>query len=52
MENFEKWIRETKFRIMRPNTMNKSGAVLDDFGLQAMLQKFMEDFLRPIAKGN
>ncbi|XP_055833562.1 2-oxoglutarate and iron-dependent oxygenase domain-containing protein CP2-like [Solanum dulcamara] len=50
VENFEKWIRETKFRIMRPNTMNKFGAVLDDFGLQTMLQKFMEDFILPISK--
>ncbi|XP_073142987.1 2-oxoglutarate and iron-dependent oxygenase domain-containing protein CP2-like isoform X3 [Henckelia pumila] len=31
VENFEKWVHETKFRIMRPNTMNKYGAVLDDF---------------------
>lgn len=36
---------------MRPNTMNKYGAVLDDFGLQAMLQEFMEDFIRPISTG-
>ncbi|XP_075088608.1 2-oxoglutarate and iron-dependent oxygenase domain-containing protein CP2-like [Nicotiana tabacum] len=49
VQNFEKWVRETKFRIMRPNTMNKFGVVLDDFGLQNMLKKFMEDFIRPIS---
>ncbi|XP_010279401.1 PREDICTED: uncharacterized PKHD-type hydroxylase At1g22950-like [Nelumbo nucifera] len=50
VENFEKWVREAKFRIMRPNTMNKFGAVLDDFGLETMLDKLMDDFLRPISK--
>ncbi|KAK8501126.1 hypothetical protein V6N12_020374 [Hibiscus sabdariffa] len=50
VENFEKWVYEMKFRIMRPNTMNKFGAVLDDFGLETMLDKLMEDFIRPISK--
>lgn len=52
MESFERWVHETKFRIMRPNTMNKYGAVLDDFGLETMLDKLMDDFIRPISKGN
>ena len=52
VENFEKWVGETKFRIMRPNTMNKYGAVLDDFGLDSMLDKLMESFIRPMTKGN
>ncbi|CAH9104794.1 unnamed protein product [Cuscuta epithymum] len=50
VENFEKWVHETKFRIMRPNTMNKFGAVLDDFGMENMLDKLMEDFIRPISR--
>ncbi|XP_024993716.1 uncharacterized PKHD-type hydroxylase At1g22950-like isoform X2 [Cynara cardunculus var. scolymus] len=50
VENFEKWITETKFRVMRPNTMNKYGAVLDDFGMESMLHKLMEDFIRHISK--
>ncbi|XP_028805461.1 uncharacterized PKHD-type hydroxylase At1g22950 isoform X1 [Neltuma alba] len=50
IENFEKWVNETKFRIMRPNTMNKYGAVLDDFGLETMLDKLMEGFIRPVSK--
>jgi hypothetical protein len=36
---------------MRPNTMNKYGAVLDDFGLEAMLNQFMEQFIAPISRG-
>lgn len=50
VENFEKWVHETKFIIMRPNTMNKFGAVLDDFGMENMLDKLMEDFIRPISR--
>lgn len=50
VDNFEKWVSESKFRIMRPNTMNKYGAVLDDFGLETMLDKLMDDFVRPISK--
>ncbi|XP_047944406.1 2-oxoglutarate and iron-dependent oxygenase domain-containing protein CP2-like [Salvia hispanica] len=50
VENFEKWVHETKFEIMRPSTMNKYGAVLDDFGMKNMLEKLMEDFICPISK--
>ncbi|XP_076908798.1 2-oxoglutarate and iron-dependent oxygenase domain-containing protein CP2-like isoform X2 [Bidens hawaiensis] len=50
VENFEKWILETKFRVMRPNTMNKFGAVLDDFGMDGMLESLMENFIRHISK--
>ncbi|XP_043809832.1 2-oxoglutarate and iron-dependent oxygenase domain-containing protein CP2 isoform X2 [Manihot esculenta] len=50
VENFEKWVNDAKFRIMRPNTMNKYGAVLDDFGLETMLDKLMDGFVRPISK--
>lgn len=32
--------------------MNKYGAVLDDFGLDSMLDKLMESYIRPITKGN
>ncbi|KAF5442347.1 hypothetical protein F2P56_035015 [Juglans regia] len=49
VDNFERWVHETKFRIMRPNTMNNYGAVLDDFGLETMLDKLMEDFICPIS---
>lgn len=50
VENFEKWVTETEFGVMRPNTMNKYGAVLDDFGMESMLHRLMEDFIRHISK--
>ncbi|KAJ4838970.1 2-oxoglutarate and iron-dependent oxygenase domain-containing protein cp2 [Turnera subulata] len=50
VEHFESWVNDVKFRIMRPNTMNKYGAVLDDFGLETMLDKLMEGFIRPMSK--
>ncbi|KAJ6822761.1 putative PKHD-type hydroxylase [Iris pallida] len=50
VENFEKWVNAAKFKTMKPNTMNKYGAVLDDFGLEAMLNKLMEEFLCPISR--
>lgn len=50
VRNFEKWVCDIEFKIMRPNTMNKYGAVLDDFGLEPMLHKLMEDFVRPLSK--
>ncbi|KAG0491015.1 hypothetical protein HPP92_007878 [Vanilla planifolia] len=50
VENFEKWVNAVKFKTMRPNTMNKFGAVLDDFGLEAMLNKLMEEFICPFSR--
>ncbi|PKI48346.1 uncharacterized PKHD-type hydroxylase At1g22950 [Punica granatum] len=50
VENFEKWVNEAKFRIMRPNTMNKYGAVLDDFGFETMLDRLLEGFVRPMSR--
>ncbi|KAJ8747765.1 hypothetical protein K2173_012954 [Erythroxylum novogranatense] len=38
-----------KLRIMRPNTMNKYGVVLDDFGLETMLGQFMDHYIRPMS---
>ncbi|CAI8619975.1 unnamed protein product [Vicia faba] len=50
VEHFEKWADRTKLNVMRPNTMTQYGAVLDDFGLQTMLKKLMEDFISPLSK--
>ncbi|KAJ4973948.1 hypothetical protein NE237_007122 [Protea cynaroides] len=50
VENFEKWVNETKIKIMHPNSMTSYGAVLDDFGLETMLDKLMEDFICPISR--
>lgn len=52
VESFEKWVHDSKFKIMRPNTMNQYSAVLDDFGLETMLDKLTDDFIRPISRGN
>ncbi|OIW03601.1 hypothetical protein TanjilG_06110 [Lupinus angustifolius] len=50
IENFENWVTEAKFRIMRPNTMNRYGAVLEDFGFETMLDMLMEGFIRPLSR--
>lgn len=50
VEHFEKWVNSVKFKIMRPNTMNKHGAVLDDFGLETMLNKLVDEFISPISR--
>ncbi|KAJ1689850.1 hypothetical protein LUZ63_014005 [Rhynchospora breviuscula] len=50
VENIENSVRLRNIKIMKPNTMNKYGAVLDDFGFDAMLTKLMEDFICPISK--
>lgn len=50
VEHFEKWVSDNKVTIMHPNAMNKYGAVLDDFGLETMLDKLMHDFVLPISK--
>lgn len=50
VENFQRWVDDAKFQKMRPNTMNKHGAVVDDFGLETMLNKLMEGYVQPIFK--
>lgn len=52
VENFEKWVNSVKFKIMRPNVMNKYGAVLDDFGMETMLNRLMDEFISPVARGD
>ncbi|MCO5581243.1 hypothetical protein L7F22_035121 [Adiantum nelumboides] len=49
VEHFERWAAEAKMKIMRPNTMNKYGAVLDDIGMEGMLDQLMSKFLSPMA---
>ena len=53
MDHFERWVHGTKLRIMRPNAMNKNkhGVILDDFAFEAMLDRFMCDFIQPISQG-
>ncbi|KAF1878916.1 hypothetical protein Lal_00047588 [Lupinus albus] len=50
VDHFERWVNQTKFRIMRPNTMNQYGAVLDDFGMETVLDRLMNDFILPISR--
>ncbi|KAG7594504.1 Prolyl 4-hydroxylase alpha subunit [Arabidopsis thaliana x Arabidopsis arenosa] len=50
VENFRKWAHETNFPIRRPNKTSKHGVILDDFGLDIMFKKLMEDFIFPICK--
>ncbi|CAN8304373.1 unnamed protein product [Cochlearia groenlandica] len=50
VENMERWVYESRSTIMRPNTMNKFGVVLDDFGFDNMLQKLVDDFISPISQ--
>lgn len=47
--HFERWASESKIKIMRPNTMNKYGAVLDDIGMESMLDQLMSKFISPMA---
>ncbi|KAL9681666.1 hypothetical protein QQ045_013453 [Rhodiola kirilowii] len=49
VENIKRWVHDTKFRIMQPNTMVKCGVSLTDFGLGSMLDRLM-DYIRPISK--
>ncbi|KAM7262692.1 hypothetical protein ACFE04_000375 [Oxalis oulophora] len=51
IQNFKKWVEENNVQILRPNKVKKFGVVLDDFGLESMLEKIMDDCIRPVAKG-
>lgn len=37
--NFEQWCKKNGLRVHRPNSMNRYGAILDDFGFQQALSK-------------
>ncbi|CAK9196415.1 unnamed protein product [Sphagnum troendelagicum] len=49
VEHFEKWAQDAKVKVMRPNTMNNYGAVLDDIGMEDMLNELMTSYLNPMA---
>src|SRR6266545_6233735 len=46
---FERWCGDNGLPLLRPNTMNNYGAVLDTFGFQAMLQQLMVEYVMPFA---
>ncbi|KAL2611464.1 hypothetical protein R1flu_023156 [Riccia fluitans] len=49
VQHFENWALEAKVKVMRPNTMNNYGAVLDDIGMEGMLHELMMGFINPLA---
>ncbi|KAG5240431.1 hypothetical protein OIU76_023307 [Salix suchowensis] len=50
VESMERWVHDQRFHIICPNTMNKYGVVLDDFGLETMLNKLMEGYICPLSR--
>ena len=51
VEHFERWAQDSRVKVMRPNTMNNYGAVLDDIGMESMLHHLMTRYLNPMAAG-
>jgi hypothetical protein len=49
VHHFEKWCKDHQLRVNRPNSMNKYGAILDDFGLQPVLDEFMKAYIQPFS---
>ena len=45
MYNFKRWIHDTRFRIMQPHTMNRYSAALNDFGMENMFDRLMNEFI-------
>jgi hypothetical protein len=50
LAHFEQWCGDNELPMIRPNTMNNYGAVLDTFGFQAMLQELMHQYVSPLAR--
>jgi len=46
---FERWSQDNDLPMIRPNTMNNYGAVLDSFGFETCLQRMMEEYVSPFA---
>jgi hypothetical protein len=51
VEHFERWAQDARVKVMRPNTMNNYGAVLDDIGMEVMLNHLMIRYLKSMAAG-
>jgi len=50
IEHFEKWCVEHHLKVHRPNSMNKYGAILDDFGFYDIIQEWVNVFISPFVK--
>ena len=48
-EHFELWCADAGVPLHRPNTMNNHGAILDDFGMQPMMDALMRKCVQPLA---
>jgi hypothetical protein len=46
---FEQWCGENGLPMIRPNTMNNYGAVLDSFGFSPFLEQLMRQYVTPFA---
>ncbi|KAM7280228.1 hypothetical protein ACFE04_007362 [Oxalis oulophora] len=49
IQNLKQWVEENNVQILRPNTVNEFGIVLDDFGLESMLKTLLDGCISPIA---
>eukprot|EP00850_Spirogloea_muscicola_P010831 SM000065S20180 [mRNA] locus=s65:95728:97569:- [translate_table: standard] len=49
VEHFKRWALTAGVTVMRPNTMNSYGVVLDDIGMDDMLSDLMADAVAPLA---
>lgn len=49
LNHFEKWMAENEIEVVRPNTMNNYGAVLDTFGFAPFLQQLMKGHVSPFS---
>jgi hypothetical protein len=49
IDSFEEWMAQAELPVVRPNTMNNYGAVLDTFGMGPMLQELMQGYVQPLA---
>lgn len=46
---FENWCRYNEVDLLRPNTMNRYGSILDTFGFNPFLQELMTTYVVPFA---
>ena len=46
-QHFEKWAEAKQVHVNRPNSMNRYGVILDEFGLNGMLEELTQVYLKP-----
>jgi hypothetical protein len=49
IDHFEQWMAEIDLPVIRPNTMNNYGAILDSFGFEPFLQELMTGYVLPFS---